>query len=321
VSGRKFSAPVALAPGVNEITVAVRDKAGNEGRPVAGRVTRGGAALGEGHDYKPEVLAAVRRLLSKGAFRPAESPRNGEGMLVLLHVRTSQPFVVVPGGTFPMGSTEGQFEQPVRKVAVGPFLLAATECTRTDFVRLGGKARPDWEGSTLPAAPVAFEEAQRWCASHGLRLPSEAEWEYACRAGSIARFPFGNDEGRLAEHGWFFLSSGRRPLPPDTPFDPRRALTEYGCAPHGAALLAPNRWGFFDLLGNAAEWVADDWRPDYTDAPADGRPRVVEGKAPRVLRGGSCVSPAKDCRSSARSAAEATGRGQMAGFRPAANLP
>lgn len=118
------------------------------------------------------------------------------------------------------------------------------------------------------------------------RLPTEAEWEYACRAGTATRFSFGDGEDDLENHAWFEDNS-----------DDKR---------HAVGKLAPNPWGLHDMHGNVAEWVLDAYDPQaYGQRTTDERrrgdwflPATAEG--PRVVRGGSWELPAEDCRSAAR---------------------
>jgi formylglycine-generating enzyme required for sulfatase activity len=117
------------------------------------------------------------------------------------------------------------------------------------------------------------------------RLPAEVEWEYACRAGSNTLFAFGDDPQALSEYGWYAANSSQ-----DT---------------HPVGLKKPNRWGLYDMHGNAREWVLDQYSPTY--APL--RKLVAAGEQPiqwptqlhpRTVRGGSWNSDAADCRSAAR---------------------
>ena len=117
------------------------------------------------------------------------------------------------------------------------------------------------------------------------RLPSEAEWEDACRAGSTTSFCFGDDEGKLGDYAWYFDNSGE-----DT---------------HPVGLKKPNRWGLYDMHGNASEWVLDQYSETYEPlrkVVAAGEPPIhwPTRLHPRTVRGGSWDSDAVECRSAAR---------------------
>jgi formylglycine-generating enzyme required for sulfatase activity len=144
----------------------------------------------------------------------------------------------------------------------------------------------DSQADAGPVTAVSWEDARRYCgwlSGRGplrVRLPSESEWENACRAGSTTEYCFGDDEGRLGEYGWFERSWGE-------------GAREVGT-------LRPNAWGFFDLHGNVWEWCEDRWHDDYEGAPDDGS-AWTEGATPsRVFRGGDWFRPAVRCRSAHR---------------------
>jgi formylglycine-generating enzyme required for sulfatase activity len=114
-----------------------------------------------------------------------------------------------------------------------------------------------------------------------VRLPSEAEWEYACRAGTETTYYFGNDAGLLDEYGWFRGNSGMVSQP--------------------VGQFPPNAWGLHDLHGGIDEFAQDNWHETHADAPADGRGRVTGGDASlRALRGGSWYDLAEHCESAHR---------------------
>jgi formylglycine-generating enzyme required for sulfatase activity len=199
-------------------------------------------------------------------------------------------------------------EVPVHWVRIArPYWLAATELTNLQYERFDPEhERPEWPpGDHHPVVEVDQDDAWRYCewlSGRGplvVRLPSEAEWEYACRAGSTTEYCFGDEEAGLGEYAWFGddACDGAREV------GTRRA----------------NRWGLSDLHGNAWEWCEDRWHDDCEGAPDDGAAWTEGASLYRVVRGGSWFSWADGCRSAARSRLSPSRRGDRLGFRPAAS--
>jgi len=150
---------------------------------------------------------------------------------------------------------------------------------------------------------VSWEDAKAYCAwlagkcRRPIRLPSEAEWECACRARGDGEFTFGDDEETLSEYGWI------------------EDRWESGAKAVGTRW--PNRWGLRDLHGNVWEWCEDTWHESYDGAPADGSPWVDTSTDGHVVRGGCWFDTAVECRSAARNWYVPTFRIWDIGFRPA----
>jgi formylglycine-generating enzyme required for sulfatase activity len=160
-------------------------------------------------------------------------------------------------------------------------------------------------GERHPVVIVDYDEALRHCAwltSRGpllVRLPSEAEWENACRAGGESEYGFGDAEAGLGEHAWC-------------------AKNAVGGAGE-VATRKPNRWGLFDMHGNVWEWCKDRYHPDYRNAPHD-QEAWIDGIFPlRVNRGGSWTDRPSLCRSAHRDANAPSSCGETPGFHPAAS--
>jgi len=245
-------------------------------------------------------------------------------------------FVEIGPGIFRMGSTHGteggdwlgklceQFglpwgERPEPSNAMpvhwvefrGGFWIARTEVTNAQYERFAPEhERSEFsKGDEHPVVEVSWEEAKAWCAwlsmrsGLAVRLPSEAEWECACRAGSETEFSFGEYAAELPKHAWFDdMAEGRT---------------------HAVAGLRANAWGFHDLHGNVWEWCEDSYHESYDGAPGDGSAWTEGGEewepgSPvRVIRGGSYDAPAMGCRSAYRIWGHAANRYRDIGFRPA----
>ncbi len=254
-------------------------------------------------DYAGAEIAALRARLEGPDWEAPARPWNDSGTLELVHVPSGLVFVLVPGGRFRMGDEEGwPDERPVHEVSVRGFLLSKTPCTQRAFDRVGGEDQRKTRGDELPMEGVNWEEATEWCEACGLRLPSEAEWEYACRAGTTGHWFFGDDPASLGEYAWFRENSDRRP--------------------HEVGRLLPNPWGLHDLYGNVLEWCEDHWHENYEGAPADGSAWVSDREEDlwHVYRGGSHLLDAARCRSAVRDRNTMRRRFGSLGFRPAASL-
>jgi formylglycine-generating enzyme required for sulfatase activity len=207
-------------------------------------------------------------------------------------------FVLVPAGEFLMGSTDaekghGSSEEPAHRVSIpAPFYLGKYEVTQAQWKAYRGSAPSEVRGERRPVESVSWTDCREFLRAMNadlglgegkpsLRLPSEAEWEYACRAGSGLAFAFGDEEERLPEAAWFVRNSGGDPNP--------------------VGLKVPNAWGLHDAHGNVWEWCEDVYHPSYENAPGDGSPWLAGGmKTVRSVRGGACGSPASGCRCASR---------------------
>src|SRR5690606_18473038 len=166
--------------------------------------------------------------------------------------------------------------------------LSQTPVTQAQWQAVMGSNPARFQGETLPIETVSWHDCMAFCAQtavcsrYSLRLPSEAEWEYACRAGSATAYSFGDSENDLAAHGWY------------------RGNAEH-CS-HPVATRKPNAWGLYDMHGGIDEFCLDVWHEDangdYAGAPTDGSVWDEGGDVRyRVLRGGSWYDQGVHCRS------------------------
>ena len=165
----------------------------------------------------------------------------------------------------------------------------------------------DPANETLPATGLSWDDALAFCEAISLelglrvRLPTEAEWEYACRAGTSSVFHFGNDTRMVADHAWCCVNSGLEPK--------------------AAKKFPPNAWGLYDMAGNVWEWCQDKYSTSYYSRSPGRDPLCVDQDVEaRVIRGGSSMNKAETCRSSHRFGLKPTFRDRFLGVRPVIEL-
>jgi formylglycine-generating enzyme required for sulfatase activity len=214
--------------------------------------------------------------------------------------------------SFMMGSEKGghENERPAHKVTFKySFAMAKYEVTQELYHVVMGKNTAQFQGLRNGMDRVTWTEANEFCekatkmlreakligADERIRLPSEAEWEYCCRAGTTTAWSFGDDVGDIGKYAWWKENSAKE--------DP----------PVGKKL--PNAWGLYDMHGYVWEWCADPWHPDYKDAPNDGSARPKADSKERVLRGGAYPDPADKLRCAYRHHAGPETRTGAIGFR------
>jgi formylglycine-generating enzyme required for sulfatase activity len=221
--------------------------------------------------------------------------------------------VVVPGGAFRMGALHGQGypdEEPQHFVQLASFWMSKAPITQRVWGAVMGAHRGRFSGPDLPVETISWDAAVRFCAKLSKKigrhyaLPSEAQWEYACRAGTNTPFAYGptlttdlvNYNGDFSYHGG-----------PKGVY--RHVTTPIGSFP-------PNAFGLVDLHGNLWEWCADAWHDDYSGAPLDGSVWADGPRADyRVARGGCWHDTPDVCRSTARIKVRAAEGDEMTGFR------
>ncbi|HNR69636.1 MAG TPA: formylglycine-generating enzyme family protein [bacterium] len=222
--------------------------------------------------------------------------------------KTGIEFVLVRGGSFDMGDTFGDGqddEKPVHRVTVGDFYLGKTEVTVGQyraFCSATGRSMPDapswgWQDNH-PIVRVTWKDATAFCKWAGLRLPIEAEWEYAAReGGKKVKWSGTSIESQLGDYAWYNSNSGR--------------------TTHAVAGKKANSLGLYDMSGNVWEWCADWYASDYYQESPSRDPQGPSSGEYRVLRGGSWGNNPGRCRASSRGRNNPDGRANGNGFRVA----
>ena len=209
--------------------------------------------------------------------------------------------VRIAGGRFTMGD-ENEIDATLHEVVLSSFTIDKYLVTQEEYQRVMGKNPSRWKADRNPVEQVRWSDAVRYCNersrleglqpcydlntwqcnfnANGYRLPTEAEWEYACRAGTKTNYFFGNDPSKLKDYAWFKDNAGGKPQP-------------VGQKP-------PNPWGLYDMHGNVWEWCNDFYKVDYYQESPEENPRGPATGETKVVRGGAWKFSAESCRSGYR---------------------
>jgi formylglycine-generating enzyme required for sulfatase activity len=207
---------------------------------------------------------------------------------VLDDVLQGATFVLIPAGSFWMGSKNGNDDEiPVHHVTLSGFYIMTTEVTQGQWMRVMGLNPSQTQGAEFPVEGFDFDHAEEFCKKlsainrmYKFRLPTEAEWEYACRAGSQTEYCFGDFEPDLGNYGWYLENSHGKINP--------------------VGRLLPNAWGLYDMHGNVRELCVDRYsKTYYARSSAHDPVNPVKGYE-RVVRGGSCSDRPANLRSASR---------------------
>ena len=223
-------------------------------------------------------------------------------------------FVKLPQGIYLMGSELRENEQPIHEVeiaydiAMSKYLVTVEEYML--FAQATGVEMPEEKhvhlGLNVPIRRLTWLSAVAYCKwlsereGKTFRLPTEAEWEYACRAGSYAKYCFGDDVSELGDYAWYKENSLK--------------------VTHDVGTKKANAWGLYDMHGNIWEWCSDRYAENYETVPKDGSAHMVRSEKGMVLRGGAWSAKPDNLRSAVRINLGANSRNYFVGFRVVVEL-
>jgi len=271
-----------------------------------------GESSGKKGDQQPATGEAAQTAKPEGIAKPGETPKPVDVDTVDLGGGVKMELVWVPAGSFQMGASDSEQDRfdnegPVHTVELDGFWMGKFEVTQEQYEAVMGQNPSYFKGAKNPVEAVSWNDATDFCrkltdkvgrasspasAGRTFRLPTEAEWEYACRAGSTTRFCFGDSDGDLGDYAWYDGNSGRQT--------------------HPVGEKKPNAWGLYDMHGNVWEWCGD-WYADY-GAGSSKNPSSPSSGSDRVYRGGGWFYPARSCRSAFRSGDDPGRRNGLQGF-------
>jgi formylglycine-generating enzyme required for sulfatase activity len=224
------------------------------------------------------------------------------GTLPVTKTKGGVEMVMLPGGSFIMGNRRSKEDESVdHQVTLAAFWIDKYEVTQAEYERLDLPNPSHFKGPTLPVEQIKWDQAAFYCnarsreeglrpcysedttcdySADGYRLPTEAEWEYACRAGSETDYSYGADLRKLGEYAWYAGNSDKKT--------------------HPVGQKRPNAWGLCDMLGNVGEWCNDIYGKDYYQQSPAENPHGPKDGTLYVLRGGGWRSGPETVRSSCR---------------------
>lgn len=232
---------------------------------------------------------------------PVTAPQAATSTATLPAVTVPAGMVLIQGGTFKMGE-KSEVDAPVHEVSVSSFWMDTHLVTQAQFEKAMGANPSRWKGEKNPVEQVRWSDAVTYCNKRseleglqpcydlkawtcnfeatGYRLPTEAEWEFACRAGTTTAYFFGDTPSKLGDYAWFDKNAGGHPRP--------------------VGQKQPNAFGLYDIVGNVWQWCNDFYEVEYYSKSPKTDPRgPAEGKT-KVVRGGAWRVSAENCRSGYR---------------------
>ena len=205
--------------------------------------------------------------------------------------------VLIPAGRFTMGD-KNEIDATPHVVSVSSFYMDKNLVTQAEYQAVMRENPSRWKGASNPVEQMRWSDAARYCnarskleglqpcydlntwecnfEANGYRLPTEAEWEYACRAGTQTAYSFGNDPAKLKDYAWFDQNAGGKP--------------------HPVGQKPANPWGLYDMHGNVWQWCNDFYKVDYYQESPQENPRGPKTGDTKVVRGGAWKFSAETCR-------------------------
>jgi formylglycine-generating enzyme required for sulfatase activity len=244
----------------------------------------------------PLVLQGCQRKAPEGSPKAATEESGNTTT-----VESGIEMVQLPGGRFIMGDKD-EVDAPPHEVIVAAFYMDKHLVTQDEYQRTMGDNPSRWKSDENPVEQVRWSDAVKFCnarsreeglqpcydletwqcdfEANGYRLPTEAEWEYACRAGAQTAYFFGNDASKLGDYAWFDKNSGGHPQP--------------------TGLKRSNPWGLHDMVGNVWQWCNDFYQVDYYSQSPQENPHGPKEGENKVVRGGAWKFSGDNCRSGYR---------------------
>ncbi len=248
-------------------------------------------------------LLSVTLILFQGCKRkaPNETPKNPAEATGEINAESGTEMVLIPAGRFTMGD-EKEIDAKPHEVVISSFYIDKYLVTQEQYKEVMGENPSRWKGDKNPVEQVRWSDAVKYCNArslkeglrpcydlqtwkcnfdaNGYRLPTEAEWEYACRAGSKTAYFFGDSSSKLSDYAWHEGNSGGKPRP--------------------VGQKKPNPWGLYDMHGNVWEWCNDFYQVDYYQQSPEENPKGPATGETKVVRGGAWKFSADSCRSGYR---------------------
>ncbi len=248
----------------------------------------------------PETVQTLSLSPKSVQSQQANSPQ--KNITIDLGNKISLEMIYIPGGSFIMGTNEGEIDElPAHEVTLDDFWIAKCETTQAQWQQIMGSNTSNNKGNDLPVERITWYEAMEFCGrlsektGFKVSLPTEAQREYACRAGSTGRFFFGEKDPELDEYAWFAWNSDGKT--------------------HAVGQKKPNPWGLYDVYGNVTELCLDWYHGNYYQAPVKGESWDVPKGVAKVVRGGWFGDQPWYCRSVDRYYQNPNEKDNVVGFR------